>query len=239
MIPPAGLRLRGSSLLASLLCALLGFAVAVQVSANQEAGLTNLRQSDLVRILDDVSERTGRLEAEARELESTRAKLGAGAGSDAVALEETQARLDTLGILAGTAPAVGPGVEVDIADPKHEVPAEVLLDTVQELRDAGAEALQIGPVRVTASTWLVDADTGITVDATPVAPPYRLRVIGDPATLRSALDIPGGVLEVLRQEYGVRAEVRLLDRVVVDALRTPKAPEYARPAPEATGGSSR
>ena len=55
----AALRAKPSrgQLVAAVLCALLGFAVAVQVRANQDAGLSGLRQTDLVRILDDVTER--------------------------------------------------------------------------------------------------------------------------------------------------------------------------------------
>jgi uncharacterized protein YlxW (UPF0749 family) len=234
------LRPRGTrgQLIAALLCAVLGFAVAVQVRANQQAGLSGLRQTDLVRILDDTSERAARLESEARQLEQTRSRLASGADGTRAALEETRKRVETLAILAGTAPAVGPGIQVEIPDPRREVTADVLLDALQELRDAGAEAIQIGTVRAVASTALVDTPQGVTVDGVRLEPPYRLLVIGDPRTLASALDIPGGVLEVLRSRYGVSASVRQRqdrDGIRIDALRVPKAPEYARPAPEATG----
>ena len=46
-------------------------------------------------------------------------------------------------ILAGTAAASGPGIDLQITDPQHQVAADVLLDTLEELRDAGAEAIQI------------------------------------------------------------------------------------------------
>ena len=59
------------------------------------------------------------------------------------ALAETQRRAKVLGILAGTLPATGPGVVVAITDPQGKVRANVVLTVVQELRDAGAEALQI------------------------------------------------------------------------------------------------
>ena len=48
-------RLRRGHVVPALLCALLGFAVAVQVRSTQDAGLDALRQTDLVRILDDVT----------------------------------------------------------------------------------------------------------------------------------------------------------------------------------------
>ena len=61
---------------------------------------------------------------------------------------EAQSQADGLGILTGTVAATGPGVIVTITDPKHGLKAEDLLDVVEELRGAGAEAIQFGPVRV-------------------------------------------------------------------------------------------
>jgi len=61
-----------AQLLAGILCAALGFGVVVQVRQTNDAGLADLREADLVRILDDTSERGDRLAAEVRDLEATR-----------------------------------------------------------------------------------------------------------------------------------------------------------------------
>lgn len=225
-------------LVAAVLCGLLGFAAAVQVRANQDSGLAGLRQTDLVRILDDVTERSARLQAEARDLEEAREQVTDGTDGSRAALEEARARVRTLGILAGTVPATGPGIEFTISDPTGEVQADVLLDALQELRDAGAEAVELattdGPrVRVVASTHLVDVDDGgaVEVDGTLLEAPYQFRVIGEARTLAAALDIPGGVLDVLRQReaHGV---VTQRTEITISSLRPAPAPQYARPAPE-------
>jgi uncharacterized protein YlxW (UPF0749 family) len=212
------------------------------VRSTQDAGLDGLRQSDLVRILDDVTERSDRLRTEARDLEETRARVTNGSTGSRAALEEAQARARVLGILAGTLPATGPGIELTISDPDGKVGPEVLLDTLQELRDAGAEAVEIssldGPaVRVVAGTSF-EAPTGsggegdagrVVVDGTELTSPYRFRVIGDPRTLAAALDIPGGVLDVLRQD-DAQGVVTQRDRVTITSLRAAPSPRYARPA---------
>jgi uncharacterized protein YlxW (UPF0749 family) len=227
-------------LIAAVLCGSLGFAVAVQVRANQDAALTGLRQTDLVRILDDVTERSARLQAEAQDLEDTRSRVSGGSSGTRAALDDARERSRTLAILAGTVPARGQGIEFTISDPDGKIGSDVLLDALQELRDAGGEAFEIatidGPaVRVVASTYLVDADHGINVDGTVLKSPYRFRVIGDSRTLAAALDIPGGVLDVLRQRnaQGVVTQKTTLD---ITSLRPVPAPEYARPAPEGNGG---
>ena len=226
-------------LVAALLCGLLGFAAAVQVRSNQDSDLTGLRQTDLVRILDDVTERSARLQAEARDLEQAREQVTDGTDGSRAALEEARGRARTLGILAGTLPATGPGIEFVVNDPTGEVQADVLLDALQELRDAGAEAVELGTVggpsvRVVASTHLTDVeadDGGVEVDGTALEAPYQFRVIGEPGTLAAALDIPGGVLDVLRQR-DAQGSVTQTDELTISSLRPAPAPEYARPAPE-------
>lgn len=217
-------------LLAGLLCAVLGFALVVQVRQASDDNLDTLRESDLVRILDDVSQRTSRLEDETDELRRTRDELLSSSNQQQVAQQAAQERVDLLSILAGTAPATGPGIQLTITDPSGELGAVTLLDAVQELRDAGAEAMQVGDVRIVASTSFVNDGDGVRVDGTLVHSPYVFRVIGDPDTLAPALGIPGGVLATVKQSQGGRANVTEKDEVVVDALRRVSEPEYARPA---------
>ena len=240
----AALRPRATrgQLIAAVLCGVLGFAAAVQVRANQDSGLSGLRQTDLVRILDDVTERSARLQAEARDLERAREQVTDGTDGSRAALDEARARVRTLGILAGTLPATGPGIEFTITDPAGEVQADVLLDALQELRDAGAEAVELSgaggsKVRVIASTHLVDVDRkggaggAVEVDGAVLEAPYQFRVIGESRTLAAALDIPGGVLDVLRQREA-QGLVSQRSELTISSLRPTSTPEYARPAAE-------
>jgi uncharacterized protein YlxW (UPF0749 family) len=219
-------------LMIALLCMLLGFGATVQVRATRtDTALASARQADLVGILDDVTALSDRLQREALELRVTRNELASGTNRAETALAQARERAAALGILAGTVPARGPGIELVVSDPNSSVDGGVLLDALQELRDAGAEAVQIGAVRVVASTAFVDRDGQVLVDGRPVTPPYTVRAIGDPATMSAALDIPGGVLEVLRG-LGAEGTVSERGRVDVTALHRLESPQYARPAPE-------
>src|SRR5699024_4309280 len=151
-------RLTRANLFALLLACLLGFALATQVRQTQEQGLEDLRQDELVRILDDVTQNGNRLDDEIAELEETRDRLANSEGNSPEAIEAAQERAETLGILAGTERATGPGITLRIDDTSGEIDAATLLDAVQELRDAGAEAMQVGDVRIIASTWFRDTD---------------------------------------------------------------------------------
>ena len=235
-------RLRRVDVAVAVLLGLLGFAAVVQVRSTQEDGpLAAARQEDLVQILDDLDNRNDRLRAEVSALEQAQRELTTGTGRTQAALEEARRRAQLLGVLAGTVPATGPGVVVTLADPDGLLGPEVLLDALEELRAAGAEAVQIegrAPdgdavrrVRVVASTAFVAGDDGgIAVDGTALQAPYRFVVIGDPATLTSALRIPGGVVDNVEQ-FGGQARIARQDVVEVTALRPLEPPRYARPTP--------
>ncbi|MCG8655419.1 DUF881 domain-containing protein [Yimella sp. NH-Cas1] len=221
-------RLTKANLLATLLAILLGFGMVTQVQQYRASGLENLRQEDLVTLLDGVNQQSGKLGTEINRLTRTRDSLRAG-GGDAAAIKAAEDRLAALGILAGTVPATGPGIEMRIPDSERRIQPNNILDTVQELRDAGAEAIQINDVRVVASTWFgLSMEGQLIVDGKTIAAPYIVRAIGDPHTVSTALAIPGGVLETLRQ-LGIPATVQRKTSIAVTALRPASEPGYAQP----------
>lgn len=230
-------RLRRVDVLVALLLAVLGFAAAVQVRTTQTEGpLAYARQEDLVTILDDLSNRNDRLRGEISSLTEAQRRLTSGSNQSEAALAEARRRAQLLGVLAGTVPARGPGITLTISDPSGGVTADVLLDALMELRDAGAEAVQLegagdAAVRVVASTELIGSVDGIAVDGVLLRPPYRFVVIGDPGTMASALGIPGGVIANV-ESRDATASVERLDEVEVDALQPVQPPRYARPAPQ-------
>lgn len=154
------------------------------------------RTEDLVRILDDLGERQTRLEAEAERLAQIERDLRA--GSTAEALAEARRQLEALRVMTGSTPVVGPGITIEITDPEDAVDSAVLVNAVQELRDAGAEAIQVGETRVVVDTWFADTADGLVVDGRPVPDPIRIVAIGDPDTMAAALSIPGGLAESVR-----------------------------------------
>jgi uncharacterized protein YlxW (UPF0749 family) len=124
---------------------------------------------------------------------------------------------------------------VQVADPDGQVDASRMLSTVQELRDAGAEAFQVAGspervVRVVASTAFVDLPGGgVSVGGVALSPPFTLTAIGDPTTLSTALGIPGGAVASMTAA-GARVTVEEEDTVLVDALHESGDPTYAQPA---------
>jgi uncharacterized protein YlxW (UPF0749 family) len=224
-----------AAVLIGILCGLLGFALAVQVQSNTASnGLSAARQEDLVRILDDLSSREERLRRQISSLEAARSRLTTTGDKNSAALVEAKSRSAALGVLAGTLAAQGPGIQLTMTDPQRRLKAEDVLDAVEELRAAGAEAIQVGPVRIGLDSAFIDGDrtngdTGILADSKQLTAPYQVEAIGDPATLATALNIPGGVVDTVRQAGG-QATIVQQRRLVIHALRSLSTPHYAQPA---------
>lgn len=180
-------------------------------------------------ILDGVNRRGDDLAAEIADLQRTLATLRSGGASSQAALQEAERRAQALAILAGTAAATGPGVSMIITDPATGVTPEVLLAALQELRNAGAEAVQVNNVRIGVSSSFSGRSGAITVDGTAITAPYTILAIGDPPTLTAAMNIPGGVSDTAKRAGG-SLSVSAEETVLIDALRPLQPNTYARPA---------
>lgn len=216
--------------LIGVLTAALGFAIAVQVHANSSSDrFANLREDDLIGILDNQNAQATRLRQQISELQQTLQRLQDSGDKAAAARQQAQADADALAVLLGTVPAAGPGVAVTITDPQHKLGNEDLLDVVEELRGAGAEAIQFGSVRVSTTTAFTRSGQAVAVDGTVLGAPYTALAIGDPKTLDTALNIPGGVAATVRAAGG-DLQVSERDHVSITVTRSLPPPKYATPA---------
>ncbi|MEE6296019.1 DUF881 domain-containing protein [Georgenia wangjunii] len=216
-----------------LLCVGVGFALVAQVRHTHDDSLATMRQDDLVRLLDELTERNNNLVLEGNALRRELAELESGSSTRAAAQEAAEQQARVQGILAGTLPVVGPGVALTIHDPGRDVSALTLVNVLEELRNAGAEAIELSGQRLTASSWITGGGDGVVVTGTEVSPPYVWRAIGDPQTLAVALDIPGGALASIRTAGGT-AVLEEHEELEITSVRALTAPEYATPVPAQT-----
>lgn len=220
-----------------LLCLLLGVAIVTQVRATDSGdSLETARPADLLILLDSLQQREAALSTEVAQLQQTLTELQESGSSDEAAIENARARLAALSILIGTVQATGPGVTLAITDPAQGVAAETMLDVINELRAAGAEAMQIGglrngeqvDIRIGVDTWVVGVPGALIVDTTTIGAPYSILAVGDPPTLAAAMNIPGGAVDSV-ERVGGTVTVQQSERVDVTALRQPKPRQYAQP----------
>ncbi len=208
-----------------ILTVFLGLLITWSIRQNDEPEvLTSAREDELVLILDDLVKQTDSLEQELVKQKQVLESLQN--GSSEQAREAAQRRLDQLIVLSGSAPVSGPGIQIRITGDLYSVSAFTLLDAIQELRDAGAVAIEINGNRVVSNTYFLDAPDGIKISQKTIRSPYIINVIGDPATLETALKIPGGIAETIQTADGV-VVIYKSTNIDIDSVVTLEVPEYA------------
>ncbi|MBO1029762.1 DUF881 domain-containing protein [Tessaracoccus sp. SD287] len=217
--------------LAVVLC-LVAMATVWQFRANRaDESFSSLRRDELVGLLDQLNGSNNDLREQIAEQEAAKRQLQTGADNRAQAQAQARKRVQDLSILAGTAPAEGPGITITIHDQDAKVTPQLLLDGIEEMRDAGAEVMELNGVRVVASTWLGSDRGTITVNGTPITAPYVLKVIGDPHSLEEGARFRGGLVSRLQApEIGARVNIAQAPRILVESLHSPRPPQWARPA---------
>ena len=203
----------------AVVSAALGFMAITAMRGSSDDGLfANARESDLVVLLDSLTQRLARLQSEQADLVAARQDILA--GSDAEALARTREQLEAIQVVNGTIPVEGPGVVIKILDPSRQLTYDVAVSLVQELRDAGAEAIEINGIRVNGRTYFGNSKTGkLTVNRRTISSPIQVKAIGSSKTLAVALQIPGGVGDTVAS-LGGRFKVTEVDRTVITATTT-------------------
>ncbi|WP_166486555.1 DUF881 domain-containing protein [Blastococcus saxobsidens] len=195
-----------------------GFALTTQIRSTAEPQDEVVgREEDLVVILDEINQREETLRQQLGETRQTVEDLSSGRQESGAALEEARSRAEAIGILAGTLPAGGPGLRLTVQDPDGAVPPSVILGAIQELRGAGAEALEVDGVRIVVSSAVTGTPGDLRIDGQPLSAPYEFRAIGPPAAMEVALNVSGGVVADIGR-VGGEARVEQVDSLVVDAV---------------------
>lgn len=219
-----------SQLTVALLIGMLAFAVTLQIREDETADYAGVRGDELVELLRSLDSANERLGTQITDLTETRNDLLSSTKRSARAQKQARERAEELGILAGTSGATGPGIELVISDPGKEIDASGLLDAIEELRDAGAEAIVVnGTARVVAQTYFLDDADAIRAGGREVERPFVIEAIGDPSTMAEAVRFRGGLIDRVASRGG-RASVTEKDKVTITALADIKTPEYARPS---------
>lgn len=211
--------------------ALVGFLLVNQLRGEERftERLEAESEEDLARILADLTTEADALREEVTALQLQLAELQASSRSEEAAAQAAESQLQALEVLAGVVPVAGPGVTVRIVDAQRSVAYDTLIDVVQELRDAGAEAVAVNNRRVGANSAFGEDDGVVTLDGSSLSSPYTVAAIGLPATLEGGLEIPGGALDTLRALKGVDVQVQRATRLDLPALAKTPTFRVARP----------
>lgn len=227
-------RVRGvvtGPLLIAIVTGMVGFLLVSQIRGTQpfRQKLQAEDEGDLTRILASLSTEADSLRDEISSLKLQLLTLQTSNQRDTSAATAADDQLKALQVLSGTVPVTGPGITLTIDDPSGAVAYDTMIDIVQELRDAGAEAIGVNDVRVGVTSNFAERDGKVVLDDTVLSPPFRVNAIGQGATLEGGLKIPGGAIDTLTALRDVHATVLRTAKLVIPAMARAPAFHAARP----------
>jgi uncharacterized protein YlxW (UPF0749 family) len=210
---------------------MVGFLLISQIRGTQpfRQQLQAEDEGDLTRILASLSTEADSLRDEISALKLQLLTLQTSNQRDASAAAAADDQRRALEVLSGTVPVTGPGITLTIDDPSGSVAYDTMIDIVQELRDAGAEAVGIDDVRVGLTSAFSEKDGHVVLDDTVLTAPYRVNAIGQGSTLEGGLKIPGGAIDTLASLRDVHTTVLRTAKLVIPALARPPTFRVARP----------
>ena len=214
-----------------LLSAGLGFLLVAQLGSTERFSrrLQAESEGDLTRILSNLTTSDANLRDQIGTLKLQLQTLQQSSEQSTAAQAAAADQLSALQVLAGTVPVTGPGIIVSATDPAASLHYDLMIDLVQELRDAGAEAIAVNDRRLGAASAFGEVNGRIVLDGQSLVAPYRISAIGQPATLDGGLAIPGGALDTLRTQRDVKVDVQRLADIKLPALAVAPTFKAARP----------
>ena len=219
-----------SQLALTAIALLLGLLVVIQLRAQQAGtGLETQSSQDLTLLIANLTTRNDQLRGEVADIQRQLDAIAAARARGETSVGQLRGELERVRIWSGEDPASGPGIRVLVFG---GVPAAAISDLVNELRNAGAEAIAVGGVRVVAGTVTGGTVGALSIESTALGPRIEVLAIGNPAALTGALTRAGGLVAQLQARYDdVLVEVTPLDAVTVPAADRSLAPVLGVPRP--------
>lgn len=207
---------------------ILGVLVVIQLRA-QSGGdqLGTLSTQELTVLVANLNARNDQLRTEIADLDAEAAALEAGRARGETSVGQVERDLLRVRGWAGLDPVEGSGVRLTVSGP---IAGSAVEDVLNELRNAGAEAIAVDAVRVVPGAVVAGPPGGVSIEDTDLPDPFEIAAIGDPQVLTGTLTRAGGVVAQLAATYPQAVvTVTPVERMVVPATARTLTPTLGRP----------
>jgi uncharacterized protein YlxW (UPF0749 family) len=222
------LRAPRSQLLVAAVAFLLGLLVVVQIRA-QAGGdrLATLSAQDLTLLVGNLNADNDRLRVEIAGLERQLDSLELGGTRGTASVAEIRTDLERIRVWAGLDQVAGDGILITVRGP---IGAPDVEDVINELRNAGAEAIAIDEVRVVTGTVIGGTPGALSVDDSPLGDPFTIRAIGVQESMTGSLTRAAGIVAQLAATSPDAAlDIQPTDRMTLPATDRTLVPVDGRP----------
>lgn len=211
-----------------LLC--LGIMLSLQFQAQTRfASDLGLQKTEtLIAMVRGLSEKRQKLALEIIDLGNQLRSQMESSRDEKKLLESINLEMEKLRIINGTTPLKGPGLIITVEEHMPIIYTD-LLNIINELWNAGAEAISLNEHRITChSTISVTEDAYsengysifMTVNHEKLEYPIIIKTIGNPNNLEKGLTLPGGIMDNLAL-FNAYPEIEKVERLEIPAIEKP------------------
>ena len=222
------MRDRRSQVSLAAVAAILGLLIVVQLRGQTGGSeLQSKSAQELTALVANQNTENDRLRAEVSNLQNQLAELRADRASGATSVGQLESDLGRIRAWTGLDPIAGRGLEITI---NGEIDAPAVDDLLNELRNAGAEAIAIEGIRVIARTSVSGVPGALDVDGLLLRDPFTIRAIGRPETLVGSLTRVGGMIaQLAATNPAATVEVQPIESVMtLPASRQDLVPDHGK-----------
>jgi uncharacterized protein YlxW (UPF0749 family) len=193
-------------------------------SQSRPTELSSLPVAELSTRIQTVSEGNAQIRAALAQQRDLLAEYRAAGAQGFSALDVSREELRRIRAYSGLSAVEGQGIIVRVSG---SLDAIAVNDLINELRNAGAEALAVDDTRITASSVVVQGARALEIDGADVDRTFTILAIGDPDGLIAALERPGGIVTQLEQFVSATITISPAATLQVPATARNLAPEAA------------
>jgi uncharacterized protein YlxW (UPF0749 family) len=207
---------------------LLGFLVVVQLnSQTANNALNNLTLQELGELVGNLTTRNDQLRREVSTLERQRDGVASTVERGDSSVAQIRSDLNRVLAWSGALGVSGPGVRVTVTG---ELPGSAVETVLNELRNAGAEAVSIGSIRVVPGVVVSGPPGSLMATGVPLSDPVEIFAVGQPETLAGSLTRSGGPIAQLAARFpDVVIAVSASDRLDIPPTDHDLAPVLGKP----------
>ncbi|HJJ10933.1 MAG TPA: DUF881 domain-containing protein [Clostridiaceae bacterium] len=202
----------GKALVFGILCLILTFAITVQLrvsslseSESSQTKITDKLKDEIFRLNDENVKLAEKFQNTTSELDDARNQAAQNDSSS----KDTSELIKKYTIVSGKTDVTGQGIIIKYKPSDNEAKADMvkdLRDIVNEIKNAGAEAIEINNQRIVGTTAIEMVKNKIEINDTEVSENFIIKAIGDSNLMYSGLIRPGGTIENIK-ESGVSIEI--------------------------------
>jgi uncharacterized protein YlxW (UPF0749 family) len=222
------MRMRSAQLAMTAVLFVLGVLAVAQFNGQgADQGLSALSVSELTELVANVTTRNNQLRDEIATLERQRESIAGAVERGDTSSAQIRSDLNRVLGWSGVLPVTGAGIRVTVSGPIPGDAVEILLN---ELRNAGCEALAIGGIRVVPGVVATGPAGAVAVRAVPLSDPLELTAVGQPQVLAGSLGRAGGPIAQLTARFpDVVIDVVAVDLVTIPATDRDLTPRLGHP----------